>query len=116
MFTLAISSNPPVTFDVRGSLPSDNGRLSSFAFRLTADRATQDDLEAVLEDLGKGGQTVRGFLSSRVNQWSDVRDESGQDVPFDVDAFGRMLNIIGMPGVIFAAYLEACGAKGKAKN
>lgn len=116
MFKLVTSSNPPVTFDVKGSLPDSTGRASPFAFRLTADRATQDDIEAVLEDMGKGGQSVRAWLSTRVNGWADVRDEAGNEVPFGYEAFEQMLNIVGLSGVIFSAYIEACGAKGKAKN
>jgi hypothetical protein len=114
LFKLAISNT--VTFQVKGSVPDSAGKDQPFSFTLTADRVKQSDIEAILAELGKGGGQVSDWLADRVTGWSGVQNEDGADMAYSREAFEQLLDLVGMSGVIFGAYVEACGARGKAKN
>jgi hypothetical protein len=59
---------------------------------------------------------VPELLADVVNGWDGVLDDDGNPVPFTPTNLAALLEIVGMAGVMFAAYLESCGAKGTAKN
>lgn len=103
----------PVTLRIQ-----DEGRTRTFKFELQADRITQDELR---DELGENkDRPVGELLKLHVTGWRNqqlVLDEStGQPADFSLGAFEAMLSVPGAPTAIFAAYVEACGAKGKSGN
>lgn len=111
MFKLVVSDT--ITVPVAGRLPDAAGNLVPFSFELTARRLPADKMREVMasEEL-----LMTDFLRSVVQGWKGVLDEAGAPIEFSPGAFDSLLNILGMSNLVFAAYLDACGAKGKAKN
>ena len=97
---------------------NDGGRPVTFSFTVTAPRLPLDEFRA-LADGANAAESLDDFLMRKLTGWSGqklVIDESGQPAAFSPEALRCMLDLVGMAGIIFGAYLEACGAKGKEKN
>jgi hypothetical protein len=102
----------PVKFTV-----NDGGASKPFAINLQAKRLPQDAFRRLAE--GGSDATVGEFLAEHVTGWRGqklVVDDAGQPADFSPEAFACLLSLVGVAGLAFAAYLEACGAQGKAKN
>lgn len=110
-FRLVISDT--VAVPVAGSIPDATGRAAPFSFTLTCRRLPASELRAAIE---ANEATVPEFVTSVVQGWSGLQDEAGQALPFSAAALEQLLDIVGMAGVAFAAYVQACGAKGREKN
>lgn len=110
-FRLHVSNT--VTVPVSGKLPGPDGKLAPFSFELQARRLQQSELREFVE---QNTSTVPEVLAEVVTGWSKVLDDDGNEAPFTQAAFAQLMDIVGMSGLIFAAYLEACGAKGVQKN
>ncbi|MBL8351198.1 MAG: hypothetical protein JNL87_12910 [Burkholderiaceae bacterium] len=110
-FKLVVSDT--VTVPVKGSLPNAAGVAAPFAFSLQARRLQADALRDLAQD---NERTVAEFLASVVFDWSAVLGEDDKPAPFSEAGLAQLLNIVGMAGLAFTAYVEACGARGKEKN
>lgn len=110
-FRLAISNT--VTVPVEGHIPDAAGRKAPFSFRLICRRLPADELRNAID---ANDATVPEFLGSVVTGWEGVQGDDGHDLTFTGEALRELLNIVGMAGVCFGAYLAACGARGKEKN
>lgn len=94
---------------------NDAGRSASFAFHLQARRLSQDRLRELVES---DVNTV-DFLLDHVTGWRGQRlvvDDDDTPAEFSREALACMLDLVGVAQLMLSAYLEACGAKGKAKN
>ena len=111
MFKLLVSDT--ITVPVAGRLPDAAGNFAPFSFTITARRLPADKMREVLlnEEL-----LTTDFLRSVIQGWASVMDEGGNQLEFSAAALDAMLNIVGMANLIYAAYIDACGVKGKAKN
>lgn len=104
-----------VTFPVKLTV-SDKGKPREFSFTLTGNRMPQEALQDYIEG---GESNVLDVLRTNITGWEGqtlVEDEDKKPAAFNLDAFNAMLSLMGTAGVIFNAYLKACGAEGKAKN
>jgi hypothetical protein len=110
-FRLVISDT--ITVPVAGRLPDAGGRMLPFGFTLVCKRLPADQLKAEVES---DERTVPEFLTGVVQDWTGVQDDAGAELAFHPTALAALLNIVGMSGLIFKAYIEACGVKGKEKN
>lgn len=110
-FKLVISDT--VTVPVKGTIPNAAGAPQAFSYSLVCERLKADTLRAMMD---ANERTVPEFLAGVVSDWAGVLDDDGQPLPFNHDGLAALFNIVGMAGVAFAAYLEACGARGKEKN
>jgi hypothetical protein len=102
----------PVKFTV-----NDAGKTSGFQFHLIAQRLPQEAFKALAE--GDADRTVGQFLADHVTGWRGQRlvvDDAGNPADFSPEAFACMLDLVGVAGLAFTAYIEACGARGKEKN
>jgi hypothetical protein len=45
-----------------------------------------------------------------------VLDDQGAELAYSPAALEALLDIVGMSGLVFSAYIEACGVRGKEKN
>ena len=110
-FRLVISDT--ITVPVAGRLPDAGGRMLPFGFTLICKRLPADQLKAEVES---DERTVPEFLTGVVQDWTGVQDDAGAELAFHPAMLASLLNIVGMSGLIFRAYIEACGVKGKEKN
>ena len=121
-YKLAIA--PKVEFTVKFDL-EDAGKARKFSVRLIGDRIDEDTIQSYIE--AQRGQSPRdievstgAFLRAHINGWRDqtlIEDEdTGAPAAFSTEAFGAMLSVAGMTGLVFAAYCEANRAKGKPGN
>jgi len=109
-----------IDFPVKGSL-QDGARPLAFSFTLTGERLSTDAYQA---ELGPASDTtVADFLKRHISGWSGQRlvaDDDGQPSSFDAESFNLLLSVVGMGGVILAAYLQALTisetSAGRAKN
>lgn len=103
----------PVKFDVK-----DGGATRSFSFALLASRMPEGELLAMSKEDDEA--TVADYLAGKITGWRGqtlvVGDEDGEPVPFSAESLRCMFSLSGLPGVVFRAYVAACGAKGKEKN
>lgn len=102
-----------VSVPVSGRLPDANGRAVPFSFTVLARRLPASELRTALES---SDRTVPEFLSSVMRGWSGVQADDGAELPYSQPALDALLDIVGMANLIFGAYIEACGVKGKEKN
>lgn len=101
----------PVRFSYK-----DGGKQREFSITLYAERLSQDELERVAKENDK---QLSDTLRERVTGWKSqnlVVDDEGKPVDFSAEALELMLSVLGLPGEIFRAYIDACLIKGKAKN
>lgn len=110
-FRLVVSDT--ISVPVSGRMPGEAGRNNPFAFMLQCRRLAADELRT---ELNADDRTVPEFLTSVVQDWTGVQDADGRELPFTTAGLAELLNIVGMNAVILAAYIEACGVKGKEKN
>lgn len=110
-FRLTVSDT--VTVPVNGNMPDAAGKPARFSFTLKARRLSLSELRSLTEG---DDRTAPQFLLDNVIGWEGVLDEDGNQVPFARAALEQMLEILGMASLILGAYVEACGAKGTAKN
>lgn len=110
-----------IEFDVKFTL-NDGGKLREFGFRARGARVKQDELTAAMRD---SGVPVHEFLRQRssVRMLSWIGDAPLQDAdtgaaaapgPEALDTL--MSTVSNMGNVVFGAYFEANGAKGKSGN
>lgn len=108
-----------IEFDVKFSL-NDGGEEKKFGARLSAKRIQQDKLKAEFD----AGVTVGDFLKARgltMLEWIGkpalVDDETDQPIPPGEVALQALQDLVsGMVNLVYASYLEANGAKGRAGN
>jgi len=96
---------------------NDGGKNASFFFHLLAKRLSQDEFKSIID--AADGRSVSEFLVEQITGWRGQRlvvDDSGQPAAYSPEAMEAMLGLVGLPGIVFSAYIEACGAKGKEKN
>jgi len=110
-FRLVVSDT--ITVPVSGRLPDAGGRPVPFTFSLIARRLPAGELRAAVD---ANDRTVPEFLQSVTRGWSGVLDDQGAELAYSPAALDALLDIVGMSGLIFAAYIEACGVRGKEKN
>jgi hypothetical protein len=110
-FRLYVSNT--ITVPVAGKLPGADGKPAAFSFSLQAKRLSQSALRDIVDS---NQRTVPELLADVVTGWDGVLDDDSNQVPFTPANLAALLEIVGMAGVIFGAYLESCGAKGTAKN
>lgn len=110
-FKLVVSDT--VTVPVKGHIPNAAGSSQPFAFSLVCRRLKGATLRTLVKD---PEQEVAPFITEVTTGWQGVLGEDDQPLPFTDEALSELLDIVGMPGLVFAAYIDACGAKGKEKN
>jgi hypothetical protein len=110
-FRLYVSNT--ITVPVAGKLPGADGKPAAFSFSLQAKRLSQTALRDIVDS---NTRTIPELLSDVVTGWEGVLDDDNNQVPFTPANLSALLEIVGMAGVIFSAYLESCGAKGTTKN
>lgn len=110
-FRLVVSDT--ISVPVAGRLPDASGRAVPFSFTLTARRLPATELRAAIDN---NDRTVPEFLASVVRGWSGVQADDGAELPYSPAALDALLDIVGMAGLIFSGYIEACGVKAKEKN
>ncbi len=111
MFKLAISNT--ITVPIKGSIPDDKGGAVPFNFTLRCKRLKADELKDAVE---QNDRTLAQFMADITEGWDGVADAEGNALPYSRAALDELFNIVGMVLLVFQAYMDACGAKGKAKN
>lgn len=110
-FRLVVSDT--IMVPVSGRVPDASGRLQPFSFALKARRLPASELRAAVD---ASDTTVPEFLGGLVHGWSGVLDDESRELPYSPAALQQLFEIVGMAGICFQAYIEACGARGKEKN
>lgn len=110
MKTLAISN----TSEISVKFTLKEGSVNKlFAFTFTAVRLDQDEISERMDDKNK---KVKDFMADVITGWSGQRlvlEDNGEPAAFSAEALAMMLNVMGVAGILFAAYLKDCGAKEK---
>lgn len=112
-----------VEFDVRFTL-NDAGKDKHFGMRLSANRQPLDEQERALSD----GTKFKAFLEERGVQmvsWildkdcheAPLKGEDGKHLEAGAEALEALYVLVGgMVSLVFTAYLQANGAKGRSGN
>lgn len=109
-FCLVVSKK--IKFPVTGQITGEDGQPVPFSFKLVAERSDSDAFKD-----GEGNPaTIGSLLKAKVSGWEDVYLGDTSPAPFSPEAFDGLLKLINMPAMVFAAYMDACGARGKEKN
>lgn len=101
-----------VKFNVKGSIKSSAGVDEPFAFTLTAKRLTAAEITARTGP-GNEGNPLSDFFVELIEDWSGVKDENGNAIPYDPEALRQLFNIPGLARVTYVTYLQEVGAKEK---
>jgi hypothetical protein len=103
-----------VTFKVEGFINDEAGKKQPFNFKLTCDRLSVEDLQAIdQEEFMRDKNAVPDFMVNVAKGWADVTDEDGNPEPFSTGALRKLFQIPGVAGIAFATYMSECGAKAK---
>ncbi|MEN9885770.1 MAG: hypothetical protein RL758_348 [Pseudomonadota bacterium] len=95
---------------VRGVLKADDGKMEKFEFNLVCRRLGAAELKSALDDKER---SVIDFVQSLAEGWSGVKDEDGNEIPFNQDALAQLLDVPGVARLAFDAYLVEQGAREK---
>ncbi|MBA4341150.1 MAG: hypothetical protein C0423_03235 [Methylibium sp.] len=112
--SIRLEVSDTVMVRVKGLGPvKENGSREPFDFSLICHRMGGDEFREASKD---DERTVTDLLLEKVKGWTHVLDGEGAPVAFSVDGLRQLLRPLGMPGLVWISYLEACGFKGKEKN
>jgi hypothetical protein len=100
-----------VRFKVKGVINDASGSPQPFDFSLTCRRLPAAELKERLQNAGD--TDAADFLAEVIEDWSGVRGEDDQAVPYSVPALLALCQIPGLATVAFRAYLGEVGAKEK---
>ena len=98
-----------VTFDIKGSFKTADGKDEKFDFSLTCDRLEQEQINAATKTEDK----IVDFFVEHTKGWTRVEDEKKAPVPFSADALRQLFKIPGLQGVAWMSYLSESGVKAK---
>ena len=98
-----------VKFKVKGTINDEHGIAKPFDFWLTCERLESDDLSAKIKSDGN----ITEFMVDVVRDWDEVRDASGQKIPFSQQVLRTLFAIPGVAFVSYRAYTTEVGAKEK---
>lgn len=110
-FKLVVSDT--VSFAVKGRLPDQGGVPRPFEFTLNSRRMGAEEMKRLADDTER---TVADVIAEKAEGWSGVLDGDDRPLSFTPEALQQLLDIPGMAGLVLAAYVEACGARGREKN
>jgi len=99
-----------VAVQVKGQLPDEAGKPQPFSFTLHCKRLGAQELREVLKDDAK---TTVDFMADVVQGWSGVTGDEGAMLPFTEAALNALLDVPGVAGLAFAAYMEQQAARAK---
>ncbi len=105
----AISIEDTVTIPVKFTM-RERAVDKLFSFTLTGKRKAQAEIEENPEI------SVKDYLLENISDWSGQRlviTENKEPAPFSKDAFEFMLNQPNVLGIVWTAYIRACGGKEK---
>ena len=108
--TIQIQIDDSVRFPVKGEIFDAEGRAREFMFELDMQRMDQDEFD---KELKNTEISTRNLVERLPRGWAGVKDAQGQDVPFGIEAFKRLLRIPGLSNLIWVAYCEHAGARAK---
>lgn len=95
-----------ITTKVKGTYKDEAGAPRNFSFDLVQDRISQDDLQQIITDQTENASE----LIKRITRgWRDQRlvlDEDDKPAEFSAEALDVLLNISGMGGYCYRAYLD----------
>lgn|SRR5574337_4399 len=109
-FCLVVSDT--VKFPVRGEIRDAEGVARPFEFSVIARRPPMSEILAMLDSRPDKGDFMRRVITG----WSGVNDANGEAVAFSDAALTLLFETVYMADVVYQAYSEAIGAKGKEKN
>jgi hypothetical protein len=111
MFILT-DDGAPYSWPVKYSRPISGGRWDELSFDAEFKRLDQDRINELVNPTASSDiKLVKEVLIG----WKGVVDKAGADVPFSVDAVGKLLKHPKMASAIAMAYLESVAAN-KIKN
>lgn len=115
-FKIAVSKH--FKFTVDGTSSDVDGNPQKFSFGLTAKRLNQDEMDALQKELvlhvaaGAGLSVITEKLKELVIDWSDVKTDDGEPLPFNMDCFVSVMNsYTGMSRLVWTRYQEEAGVK-----
>lgn len=89
---------------VKLSLNDGTPRPANFSFSLTGKRLTTEEARKV------DGREYTEILRENITGWKDqtlvLDDETNQPAPFSPEAFEAMLGLVGVPQLLYAAYIH----------
>lgn len=103
-YKLVISNK--ILTKVKGIYKDDAGVAKSFNFELEQDRISQDELAQVVADKS---ENASDFIKRTTHGWRNQRlvlDDSDQPAEFSSEALAVLLQVSGMGGFCFQAYIE----------
>ena len=107
-FKLIERNTVPVT--VKGKIADENGKTEIFDFTLTCKRMGADALQDALKTEDRN---IKSFMADVVEGWKGVHDATGAAVDFTAEALDQLLDVPGIAGLAFKAFLEEQGARAK---
>lgn len=108
--SIQIQIDDSVRFPVKGKLFDAEGREREFHFEMDMQRMDQDEFD---KELTNDQISTRALVERLARGWGGVKNAQGQDEPFGVDAFKRLLRIAGLSNLIWLGYCEHAGARAK---
>lgn len=110
-FKLVISDT--VRVSVKGELAGEDGQRRPFGFDLVMKRLSERDISPAAKD---DERTVAEFLAEQAQDWEGVLGDDDRPMAFSAKAFDQLMSVAGLPHLILQAYVETCGARGRAKK
>ena len=107
-FKLVERNTVPVT--VKGKIADENGKTENFDFTLVCKRLGADALQDALKTEDRN---VKSFMADVVEGWKGVLNQDGVNVAFNEEALDQLLDVPGIAGLAFKAFLELQGARAK---
>lgn len=98
-----------VGIKVKGTINNEAGVPEPFDFGLTCKRL---DVESIKTKIASEGDMIDFMLDVNID-WSGVKDEANQPVPYSAQAFRDLCKLPGVANISYTTFLLESGAKAK---
>lgn len=107
---IKITVSNQVQFKVRGTLNDDAGVARAFDFDIICRRLGTDELQ---QELADDKRKLTEVVARVVTGWRRVLDDTDAEVPFSDGALHQLMQIPGLPALVYRQYLQEAGVKEK---
>lgn len=109
--SISIVVSPKVKFKVKGFIKNEAGVDQPFDFDLICRRLDADEIQDQKSE--EGTYIFADFMGAVIEDWSGVKSEDKQPVPYSAESWAALAKIPGVASLAWSAYMRENGAKEK---
>lgn len=109
--SISIVISPKVKFKVKGTMKNEAGVDQPFDFDLICTRLDTEEIQAMKTE--DGSFVFSDFMADVIEDWSGVKSEDKQAIPYSVESWKALSKIPGVAALAWQTFMRENGAKEK---